>query len=182
MVFPLVFCSAITSAQFIFSAFGIVLPPWIFFSEYRSVEKFYKVGLITAYIFTTLFFGRLVSSFFNMTLPGDNPLFKFEVRGHTKTAKENMMRLKVFEFIRRFLQHVLPTGFMKIRYFGFMHPSSRIPLKLAVTLREAFFSIYGAKKKNDKENKMIPRCSECNSNVRYLYFIPRKRLLSAGFT
>ncbi len=28
--------------------------------------------------------------------------------------------LKAGEFIRRFLQHVLPDGFYKIRYFGFM--------------------------------------------------------------
>jgi len=30
------------------------------------------------------------------------------------------MTLKVNEFVRRFMQHVLPSGFYKIRYFGFM--------------------------------------------------------------
>ena len=30
------------------------------------------------------------------------------------------MSLDANEFIRRFLQHVLPSGFYKIRYFGFM--------------------------------------------------------------
>jgi Putative transposase/Transposase zinc-binding domain len=30
------------------------------------------------------------------------------------------------EFLRRFLQHVLPEGFMKVRHFGFMHASSAI--------------------------------------------------------
>jgi hypothetical protein len=30
------------------------------------------------------------------------------------------MTLEVDEFIRRFMQHVLPSGFCKIRYFGFM--------------------------------------------------------------
>ena len=28
------------------------------------------------------------------------------------------------EFIRRSLQHVLPTGFQKVRHFGFMHKRS----------------------------------------------------------
>ena len=37
------------------------------------------------------------------------------------------MRLAAFEFIRRFLQHVLPTGFMKVRYFGFLSPSFAMP-------------------------------------------------------
>ena len=56
-----------------------------------------------------------------------------------------------------------------------------LPLKVAVTLLEAFYSIYSAKKKDDKEKNTIPRCSECNSKARYLYFIPPERLLSAGF-
>ncbi|MCP4110823.1 MAG: hypothetical protein GY749_35725 [Desulfobacteraceae bacterium] len=30
------------------------------------------------------------------------------------------------EFIRHFLQHVLPSGFMKIRYYGFMSSNSSV--------------------------------------------------------
>jgi Putative transposase len=32
------------------------------------------------------------------------------------------------EFIRRFLQHVLPTGFVKVRYYGFMNPNCKVTL------------------------------------------------------
>jgi hypothetical protein len=35
--------------------------------------------------------------------------------------------LDVMEFLRRFLQHVLPHGFMKVRHFGFLHASCAIP-------------------------------------------------------
>jgi hypothetical protein len=28
------------------------------------------------------------------------------------------------EFIRRFLQHVLPRGWVKVRYFGFFRPAA----------------------------------------------------------
>jgi hypothetical protein len=38
--------------------------------------------------------------------------------------------LPVFEFVRRFLQHVLPTGFKKVRYFGFFAPGCRTALTL----------------------------------------------------
>lgn len=38
------------------------------------------------------------------------------------------MALDVMEFIRRFLQHVLPTGFMKVRYFGFMNSNCKVGL------------------------------------------------------
>jgi len=51
-----------------------------------------------------------------------------------KYKKKNSNRLRTtefgpMEFLRRFLQHVLPQGFMKIRYYGFMHPSCAIDLK-----------------------------------------------------
>jgi hypothetical protein len=39
------------------------------------------------------------------------------------------MRLEPHEFIRRFLQHVLPSGFRKIRYFGLHHSSKRPVLR-----------------------------------------------------
>ena len=32
------------------------------------------------------------------------------------------MTLPIMEFMRRFLQHVLPRGFMKVRYYGFLSP------------------------------------------------------------
>jgi Putative transposase len=35
------------------------------------------------------------------------------------------MTLPVYEFMRRFLQHVLPAGFVRIRYFGLWHPCQR---------------------------------------------------------
>jgi Putative transposase len=31
------------------------------------------------------------------------------------------------EFIRRFLQHVLPRRMQKVRHFGFMHKRSKVP-------------------------------------------------------
>ena len=35
-------------------------------------------------------------------------------------AKQKTMTLKAIEFIRRFLLHVLPTGFVRIRHYGFL--------------------------------------------------------------
>jgi hypothetical protein len=31
--------------------------------------------------------------------------------------------LDVLDFIKKYLLHVLPSGFMKVRYYGFMHSS-----------------------------------------------------------
>ncbi|MGH7929171.1 MAG: IS91 family transposase, partial [Candidatus Binatia bacterium] len=52
------------------------------------------------------------------------------------SQRQRILALDVMEFIRRFLQHVLPTGFMKIRYYGFMNPNCKIPLQRVGALIE----------------------------------------------
>ncbi len=42
------------------------------------------------------------------------------------SARPRTTNLDAMEFIRRFLQHVLPDGFMKVRHFGFLNASSAI--------------------------------------------------------
>jgi hypothetical protein len=44
----------------------------------------------------------------------------FSWRNYRKGNKTQTMALEAEEFIRRFLLHVLPSGFMRIRYFGFL--------------------------------------------------------------
>lgn len=43
----------------------------------------------------------------------------------TKTGKIRTCILSTEEFIRRFLQHVLAKGFVKVRYYGFFSPGLR---------------------------------------------------------
>jgi hypothetical protein len=43
----------------------------------------------------------------------------------TDTGKLRRCTLPAQEFIRRFLQHVLPKGFVKVRYFGFLSSGLR---------------------------------------------------------
>ena len=43
------------------------------------------------------------------------------------SARLRTAHLDGMEFLRRFLQHVLPDGFMKVRHFGFLHASCAIP-------------------------------------------------------
>jgi hypothetical protein len=43
--------------------------------------------------------------------------------------RPRILTLDALEFIRRFLQHVLPTGFMKVRYYGFLSPTAKRPLE-----------------------------------------------------
>ncbi len=43
---------------------------------------------------------------------------RFKVRDNAKTGKKRVEQLPTSEFTRRFLQHVLPTGFKLIRHYG----------------------------------------------------------------
>jgi hypothetical protein len=44
---------------------------------------------------------------------------------HRKSNRWRTSRIPGHEFMRRFLQHVLPKGLHKVRYFGLWHPSKR---------------------------------------------------------
>lgn len=129
---------------------------------------------LSSYVFRTA-----ISNHRIITMENEQVLFRYT---ETKTGRNKIMRLSVFEFIRRFLQHVLPTGFMKIRYYGFMHPATKIPVKLAVALLEALFSVRPVRK-NEKVSSCLPRCEHCNGIIRFMRFIrPKETLSTTGFT
>jgi hypothetical protein len=56
--------------------------------------------------------GRLVA------LEGDQVEFLW--KDYADGGKPKTMKLKAVEFIRRFLQHVLPAGFVRIRHYGLL--------------------------------------------------------------
>jgi len=52
-------------------------------------------------------------------LDHDGGQVRFRWKDYRAGGKSKAMVLDAFEFIRRFLQHVLPKGFRRIRHFGF---------------------------------------------------------------
>jgi len=56
----------------------------------------------------------------NRLIAIDNGRVVFSYRDRKNNNEKKTMDLSADEFIRRFLLHVLPKGFMKIRYFGFL--------------------------------------------------------------
>jgi len=56
----------------------------------------------------------------------------FRWRDSADHNQQKLKKLGAIEFMRRFLLHVLPKGFVKIRHFGFLaHPERRAALQLA---------------------------------------------------
>jgi hypothetical protein len=81
------------------------------------------------------------------------------------------MTLPPLEFLRRFLQHVLPKGFHKVRYYGLLAPNNRYHFKqIRQTLLTEHTQPQGGKTKKDgshdilaaqrpTSNKLCPLCS-----------------------
>ena len=44
----------------------------------------------------------------------------FRYQDYADSRKEKLLTLSAEEFLRRFVQHVLPKGFMKIRHYGLL--------------------------------------------------------------
>ena len=96
----------------------------------------------------------------------ENRCVRFKYR-KSNSNRWRTMELDVIEFMRRYLQHVLPTGFMKIRYFGFLNPNCRTPLqKIAALIRLALgLLIKGPLQKI--EPPKTPTCSMCGGDLLY---------------
>jgi len=82
-----------------------------------------------------------------------------------KSNRWRTMSLDVIEFMRRFLQHVLPTGFMKIRYYGFLHPASSISLEKIATLIELAFGFKITTPKRVLKPPDPMTCKSCNATL-----------------
>ena len=82
------------------------------------------------------------------------------------------MELDAMEFIRRFLQHVLPKGLMKIRHYGFLNPNSSSSIE---KIRELISFIH------DVIRDLLPeipehktqgiKCTCCGHALRFIAFI-----------
>ena len=81
--------------------------------------------------------------------------------------------LDVFEFLRRFLQHVLPKGFVKVRYFGFLATKKRENLDY---IKELIGKRLSCKSTSypKKPNKLMT-CPDCGSVLVFVCEIPRYR-------
>lgn len=89
------------------------------------------------------------------------------------------MTLDALEFIRRFLQHVLPQGFMKIRHYGLLSPNSSTPIE---KLRELISVACEAVKLIVEPLQPKPEpivCKLCGHSMSWVGFISA-RMLDTG--
>ena len=95
------------------------------------------------------------------------------------------MTLDTMSFIQRFLQHVLPQGFQKVRYFGFLHPSAKtrfsaLKQQLEEHASEPIDTPASQENTTPEEtatNRHTPEepgvCPNCGAPLRYIGRVPR---------
>lgn len=87
------------------------------------------------------------------------------------SGRQRTMALPPTEFMRRFLQHVLPAGFMNVRHFGFLSPSFSMSIeevKGKIELAHGF--AVSAARAAQEPAEPVPRgmaCPHCGGKLRW---------------
>ena len=130
---------------------------------------------LTPYIYRVALSNRRL-----LSMENGEVIFRDKPRNKSWTT----MKLDAMSFISRFLQHVLPKGFQKVRYFGFLHPSAT---KRFNHLKEQFQENTSqtnkpeAEKSPEKQDTAVNRhtpedpgvCPHCGNPLRYIGRLPR---------
>jgi hypothetical protein len=132
----------------------------------------HSVQYLAAYVFKVAISNTRIVKVEDRTV-----FFKYK---KTKSNRWRTMSLDVMEFLRRFLQHVLPTGFMKIRYYGFLSPGSSVPLEKIEILIAISFGFDIAKPDITIESFDPPTCKQCGARLKFVVSFPACKLIRAG--
>ncbi len=104
-------------------------------------------------------------------------LFKYK---KPQSNRWRTMKLDVMEFMRRFLQHVLPTGLMKVRYYGFLSPGSSVPLEKIGALIELSFGFQITTSEMEIKPYDPPKCILCGGKLKFVFSIPYCKPIRGG--
>ena len=96
---------------------------------------------------------------------------------YTPTDKKRSVTrtVKGTEFVRGFVQHTLPTGFQKVRYYGWMSPNCRINLDEVRWLVWLFLGwtywLAARLPREDSSRLQTARCKHCGGELRCVLII-----------
>jgi hypothetical protein len=89
------------------------------------------------------------------------------------SARTRHMKLDALDFMSRFLQHSLPSGFVKVRYYGFMHGCSAIPLddiRASIEMMHGFDVVVSEPNPEVSEKRGL-YCPDCGCALKYCYSV-----------
>jgi hypothetical protein len=105
-----------------------------------------------------------------VAVQGRQITFSYRKSGSNRTRKTTVDAL---EFLRRFLQHVLPKGFMKVRHYGFMNSACnvslvRLRLLVLAALERVLVDFADLVTKKTEAPRKKSFCRHCGAQLLYL--------------
>ncbi len=91
---------------------------WVVWSTTPAAGAARVLAYLSRYTYRVAISNRRLVSF-------EEGVVRFRYKDRRNGGQERTMALTLAEFVRRFMQHVLPTGFVRIRHFGFLAGSVR---------------------------------------------------------
>jgi hypothetical protein len=87
----------------------------------------------------------------------------FRWRDYARRNKQREMTLDSSEFLRRFVEHVLPRGFVRIRHFGYLANAHRSPL--LVIARQILAATHHPREPSDGRPRSTWKCPRCAAEM-----------------
>jgi len=146
--------------------------PWV--ADTQAVGKGQNsLRYLSRYVFRVAISNNRIKSI-------ENGIITFLYKDRQKKTWKTMA-LDAMEFIRRFLQHVLPKGFMKIRHYGFLNPNSPFSIE---HLRELISLIHHVIRDLLPEipeyKKQEIKCACCGHALKFIAFLKPPRWGPSG--
>jgi len=89
---------------------------------------------------------------------------------HKNSNRWRTSALSAMEFIRRYLQHVLPTGFVKVRHYGFANHNAAVDHKDLYLLVLLVQDFEGPTPPRPEADRPRPCCPDCGGTLKYISF------------
>ena len=106
-----------------------------------------------------------------LSLKSGSVTFRYQ---HSGTGQWKTMTLPAQEFLRRYLQHVLPQGFHKVRYYGLLSPANRETLKRLQLLLAQRHPREGDEKEPASAQDSPAACPCCAGVMVVISWLPRR--------
>lgn len=144
---------------------------WVVFSKRAFKSASHVINYLGRYTHKVAIYDRRIKRFNKNSVT-------FSYRDRKNNNKEKEMTLTREEFMRRFLLHVLPHKFTKIRHYGFLsnrlrHIKVCLIRKLIAKQRGLVMPVQKAQSKEDLLLKLVGeerlRCPECGCLFNYTY-------------
>ena len=151
------------------------IPSHLFRREFVSDVAAVGDGAATLKYLSRYTFRTAISNRRIVAVENDHVTFSYCRSGE---HRDRMMRLPVFEFLRRFLQHVLPRRFHRVRHYGFLSRRARIDLDdLRAKIQDTLLDIEPDLELSDWTVPVLrmpaddgPLCPRCGSVLTFEFF------------